>query len=242
MSDFNLQKYFYLLTQKSFEDGMELYGKNNDTIDKIIVWLVGFSITIIILLITNVDSKILIDTTSRAWIMFFAFLTILFGILQRILMVFINKVQIDIKLTFDQHVAGYLIPEDNKYSRFISEYDNSVEDVINYLKLDFDFIYNGVIPEKNSKEYITLLKALIAKHSELQDNLLLFEANLFAESLSKQIGYKIPKITTLENQNKTYNYNVFKLLNFSNLMFYFTCASFLAIILIAVISYLITTA
>lgn len=242
MSEFNFQKYLHLSAQKSFQDGIELYGKNNQTVDKIIVWLVGFSITVIVLIITGSKKEIVISDSSKSLIIFLAFLTIFIGVIQRIMMVVINKIEIDLKISFDQYIAGYMIPEDNKYSRLFSKYNSSVEDVIKYLEKDFGFIYDGNIPDRNSDEYKNLLNSLIEKYDEKQDKLIEFEVNLFTESYSKQIGYDLTSLNNVNNKTKSKKANIFKLLDIANVLFYVMCFTFIMAILTAVVSYLISTA
>ena len=221
-----------------------MYWKNNETIDKIIVWLVGFSVTIIVALLLKVPANNPIIEKSGSLIMFFACLTILFGITQRIAMVVINKREIDFIIDFNHFVTGYNLPENTKYTRVLSVNENSLSDIIDYLKNDFGFVYSGHIPKPGNKEYLELQNELILKYDELQDNLLVFEVNLANKTLSKKIGREIPEITTTEDINapKSNDIGIWTLLKISNWLFYLMSISFVSTILTAVFTYLIVIA
>lgn len=238
MSNFNFQKFLLNKAQKSIMEGLELYGKNNDNIDKIIVWIVGFSTTIVTVLIANFSKDNIIIEKSGGWIISLASLTIVFGVLQRIVMAHFNKLQIDIIFSFDYFVTGYNFPEDNKYFRHLLENENTLKEVLDYLYLDFGYRFTEITPEEGSKEYHELRKSLIQKYEELQNNLLIFETNFFNDTLSRQLGYEFPKITNTE-ENKTRKPQIRNLLKISNWLFYLMCISFISVILVAVLTYLI---
>ncbi|MFI2744201.1 hypothetical protein ACG2LH_15815 [Zhouia sp. PK063] len=239
MEDFNLQKFLMNAANNSIKQSLEEYNKHNSQLDKIIVWLVSFSVTAITLTIASSGSKneFLIHTSD--WIIIFSFMVILFGITSRIIFVFFQKNQLDIIFSFDQYVQGYCLPKTTKYTRSISN-ESTIEDIQIHLKKDFNIDIEVKNP-KNDEEYLVELNNVKTLYYSLQEKQLIFEINLFNSNLSRLLGKEIPKIEYSKiNSNDTFKeHRVWNYLRWLNYLFIATCVTFVLGILIIMIFYFV---
>jgi len=237
MSELNLQKFLLNSAHKSIREGLERYGKNNENVDNIIVWIVGFSVSIITVMLANIDNDHPIIVISGKWIIILTTLTFLFGVTNRIVMVYFNKLQLDLIFSFDHFLSGYNLPENTKYTRFLSESQNTIKEILDFIELDFKKILDVTIPVEGTEEYNELKKTLIVDYNKLQEQLLLFELNHYNKLISDQMGIETKSVTSLESE-KTRKSIIWKLINISNLLFILMCISFMASVLVAVSTYL----
>jgi hypothetical protein len=248
MAEFDFQNFLWNTANNSIKESLKDNNRQIDQSDRIIVWLVGFSITAITLTIAGLKSENPFLAKVDFLIIIFSFLVIFFGISSRVLSVIFQKNQLDLIIELDQFTKGKNIPDDTKYTRFISEYTSTIPDLLEYLKNDFNIILEvNPVPPINSDTYKKTLLHLIEIYNKRQDEQLISEINFFNKALSNKIGKKIPEIKDFEHvedvdgntKGKEFSENrVWKYIRWFNYFFIATCVTFVMAIFTIMICYL----
>ncbi|KAA2218540.1 hypothetical protein [Maribacter flavus] len=225
MSDLNFQKFLLTSSNKSVKENLKNYNEQNEKWDRIIVWLVGFSITAITLIIGAISESNPFVESISAYVVFFGAATVLFGLLYRISLSLFAQYQLDVLMTFDSHVLGYNLPDDIVYSRDVDPNNTTLEEVIRYLMEDFGHIadesdFVGLNWETDKEQIRT---RLVEKYDEIKLSRLAMETEVFKETLRGILGDKGVEINKKVNKPK----RMWFFYSASNVLFYLTCFSFL---------------
>jgi len=125
------------LIKKTLSENRQYSYKITDQADKIIVWLVGFSVTSIALTISNSDKlNFFLDSLSN-YVMIFGSLTVILGILYRIFVFVAQSLELRILLEFEVYVEGYNNPPIIHVGREITD-DNIYDEIVDFIKEDFE--------------------------------------------------------------------------------------------------------
>ncbi len=235
MSNTNFQKFLFLKANESIKTNLNNFQKLWEQTDRIIVWLVGFSITAITLLIANYNNANSFINHISEIIILFSGATIFFGILYRISLLLFQKSELNLIISLDQFVTGYDLPDDFIYSKYITTKNTSYKDVLILLDQDFDL----TIPMQNLstmslEEQNRLHQEVVNKYNERQEKQLKFEVELFEKDFSELIGTK----TSTKEKQKSNNRWVWRYLKITNFLFSAACVTFLIGIFILIGLYL----
>src|SRR5690554_3995180 len=149
--------------QKIISRNREYYFKISEQADKIIVWLVGFSIASIALSISN--SKLLIEISDLlpAVIIIFSSLTIIFGVLYRTFIYIAQTLENHMLISFEGYVEGYNNPPDIELPRDINN-NESIENLVNFLHEDFKVEIGEINKGNLSQEQISKIQEDLIKY------------------------------------------------------------------------------
>ena len=130
-----LLKHLYSTTSKVLLTQTDRINENFEKADKIIIWIVGFSIGIFVLLLSQKsESKIINDLTFE--ISIFSLTVVILGLTFRIFSFFTQMRYSTIVTGFVSFAEGFSNSPEILETREITEKD-SAEDIIEYLKSDF---------------------------------------------------------------------------------------------------------
>jgi hypothetical protein len=124
-------------TSKTLKDQRQYFYKLADQSDKIIVWLAGFSVTAIVLVIGKFDKTIKIHEDFNQVILIFSSLTIVLGLLYRIFLYVTQFLELKILSEFDLLVDILKNPPVLNTHREIKDKD-TYDDIIKYIETDFN--------------------------------------------------------------------------------------------------------
>jgi len=125
------------LVRKTLSENREYFYKITEQADKIIVWLVGFSITSIALSISkSIELNMFLNKITEI-IVVFGSLTIITGILYRIFIYIAQSLELKILLEFDTYVEGYNNPPVIHVGREITDI-NTYDEIVDFLIEDFE--------------------------------------------------------------------------------------------------------
>lgn len=181
--------------QKELSDNREFYYKLSEQSDKIIVWLVGFSIGSIALTISNENTLKAISNDLPTQIVIFSCGTIILGVLYRTLKYLSQLTENQILMNFNTCINVYKNPPDIPS---LPPYRNlngteSCEELRKYLKEDFD-ISDCKIESKDSsvEQNIAIQKSLTNYYNNTADRYNRYfeiEKNFVKNTLMNNLGY-----------------------------------------------------
>ena len=130
-----LLKHLYSTTSKVLLTQTDRINENFEKADKIIIWIVGFSIGIFVLLLSQkAENPLIIELTNE--ISIFSLTVVILGLIFRIFSFFTQIKYSTIVTGFVSFAEGFSNSPEIIETREITEKD-SAEDLIKYLKLDF---------------------------------------------------------------------------------------------------------
>jgi hypothetical protein len=131
-----LLKHLYSVTSKILVNQTDRINENFEKADKIIIWIVGFSIGIFVLLINQKSENEIINHLTFE-ISTFSLIVVILGLIFRVFSFFTQMRYSSIITNFISFAEGFSNTPEIPEFREITEKD-SVEDIIVYLKSDFD--------------------------------------------------------------------------------------------------------
>lgn len=162
-------KYMLVSMQKIISRNRDFSYRLTDQADRIIVWLVGFSIACIALTISNQHTLIEISKNLPLILVAFSSLTIILGILYRTFMYLAQTIENQMIINFEGYVEGYINPPDVSISRELKG-SETIIDLINFLKEDFNVEVSEVNEENlNSNQISAMLSNLSSYYNSLAD-------------------------------------------------------------------------
>ena len=202
MNNSDFQGWFLSLMNKSLSNNRQYSYKISDQSDKIIVWLVGFSITSIALSISKETELNLFINNLTNYILICGSLTVVFGVLYRIFLYLAQVFEINILTAFGGYIEGYNNPLDMYFGRELSEED-TYDDIVDYLKYDFDIEIERVdIKKLDSTQVHVLRKSVIDYYLSLNNwsnKKLERETNEVKTVLVTYLGYSKKKLRRIFN-------------------------------------------
>ncbi|PLX07998.1 MAG: hypothetical protein C0596_08605 [Marinilabiliales bacterium] len=161
MKNTNFQGWFLTMLNKTLSNNRDYYYKISQQSDRIIVWLVGFSITGIAFVVskgTQLDSFI---NNLTNYIIICGSLTVIFGVLYRIFLYFAQSLEIRILIGFEGYIEAYNNASDLHFGREITDQD-TYNDIIEYINADF-----GVDDERIDITHLDLKQVEVLRKSVL---------------------------------------------------------------------------
>lgn len=244
MNDTDFKGWVLSSINKSLSNNRQYFYKVSDQSDKIIVWLVGFSISSIALSLGKESELNAIINNLPKYIIICGSLTIIFGVLYRIFLYLAQVFEIHIIVAFEGYIEAYNNPPNVHFGRELSE-DDTYDDVIKYIKTDFDIDLNQVditvldpriaeVWRKSVVDYYLSLNNWSNKKLER-------ETNEVKDVLSAYLGYSKKKLDKIfggkEPRNLLTKLYWFCLYAASSL-FIFSCLAFTSGMIIILVEYL----
>lgn len=130
----------------------EVFERERQT-ENVITWIVGLSTGVITVIFSQFDKiGLIIPMVSLKYAVFLFVLTIISGVIFRIVYYELEQLEGDIILEFENYCAASTT--DFSSPRLITEW-NTIEDIINYLKEDMgvDIDYNSLINRNLNREF-----------------------------------------------------------------------------------------
>lgn len=150
----SFSEFMLLRIQKGLSENREFSYKLSEQADRIIVWLVGFSIASIALTISNEDTLKTISNNLPTIIVLFSCITIILGILYRIFKYLSQLTENHILMNFNAGIDVYKnlhdIPSIPPYRNFNGT--ESREELRKYLKEDFEIEVDNIEDKDFSPE------------------------------------------------------------------------------------------
>lgn len=202
MNNSDFQGWFLSLMNKSLSNNRQYFYKISEQSDKIIVWLVGFSITSIALSISKETVLNSFINNLTNYILICGSLTVIFGVLYRIFLYLAQAFEINILIAFEGYIEGYNNPPDVHFGRELSEKD-TYDNIVDYIKIDFDIEIERVdIKLLDSTHAQVLRKSVIDYYLSLNNwsnQKLERETNEVKSVLAAYLGYSKKKLDRIFN-------------------------------------------
>lgn len=202
MSNTDYKGWFLSLLNKTISNNRQYFYKISDQSDKIIVWLVGFSITSIALSINKEKELNTFINNLTDYILICGSLTVIFGVLYRIFLFLTQALEVNILVAFEGYIEGYNNPPGVHFGRDLTEND-TYYDIIQYMKTDFDIEIERVdITLLDSTHAEIMRKSVIDYYNSLNNwsnQKLERETNEIKSVLSAYLGYSKEKLDRLFN-------------------------------------------
>lgn len=244
MSNTDFQGWFLSLMNKSLSNNRQYFYRISDQSDKIIVWLVGFSITSIALSISKETELNAFINNLTNYILICGSLTVIFGVLYRIFLYLAQAFEINILIAFEGYIEGYNNPPNVHFGRELSEKD-TYDDVVKYIKIDFDIDIEQVdITLLDSSQAEVMRKSVVDYYlsfNNWSNKKLERETNEVRNVLSTYLGYTKKKLDKIFNPKepsiKLTSLYWFCLYSASSL-FILSCLAFTSGMIIILVEYL----
>lgn len=197
--------------------------------DRIVIWIVGFSIGVFVLLISQDYNDSLPIPVNEVVIS--ALIIVMLGLVYRILSFFAAYALTQININFISHVELAANFPELPNCRQLKESD-SLEDIIFYLKEDFTYIvdkdYSSATPEQKNE-----LKGLYKKFYEsiAESNDIEAQLNEFDSTVARFYGLNLAKRNQKKSKDKTRRIGrAYRILLVSSYIFFFLTISCFIII------------
>jgi len=219
------------LISKTLSENRQYFYKITDQADKIIVWLVGFSITSIALTISkSIELNLFLENLTN-FVLIFGSLTVIFGVLYRIFVFIAQSLELRILLEFETYVEGY---------------NNTYNEIVDFIKADFGKESDRIdISLLNETEIERIRQAALNYYNSLNYwNNKLFEKEKegVKSVLMTQLGNskrKVEKIFNDTTPNKFIRKVYWTSLYTSQTLFILSCLSFTTGMIVILIQYII---
>jgi len=233
------------LISKTLSENRQYFYKITDQADKIIVWLVGFSITSIALTISkSIELNLFLENLTN-FVLIFGSLTVIFGVLYRIFVFIAQSLELRILLEFETYVEGYNNPPVIHVGREIND-DNTYNEIVDFIKADFGKESDRIdISLLNETEIERIRQAALNYYNSLNYwNNKLFEKEKegVKSVLMTQLGNskrKVEKIFNDTTPNKFIRKVYWTSLYTSQTLFILSCLSFTTGMIVILIQYII---
>ena len=159
-----LLKQLYSTTSKLVNDQVQRDIDNFEKADRIIIWIVGFSIGIFTLILTRESKHPLINELEFE-ITIVALITVILGLLFRIFSFFTQIRLNSIVFDFVSFATGYYNASEIPIPKTISEVD-SLDNIINFLEEDFGIKTKKIDTYNLSEEKLTKYRNLFKDYYE----------------------------------------------------------------------------
>lgn len=244
MDKTNFQGWILSLISKSISSNRQYFYKITEQSDKIIVWLVGLSITSIALTISKESKLDSVIFNLTNYILIFGSLTVIFGVLYRIFLYIVQTLEIKILIAFEMYIEGYNNPPKVHFGRELSDED-TYEDIISFFKDDFDREIESIdTTTLNTDQIKDLRQKLIdfyLSHNNWANKKLEKEKNEVKNVLSTYLGYSNKKLDKIFNPKK-FKFRITKLYWFclytTSTFFIISCMAFTSGMILILIEYL----
>ena len=191
--------------QKILNRNREFYYKLTDQADRIIVWLVGFSIASIALSISNEKLINEISGNLSKTIVIFSSITIIFGVLYRTFMYLAQSIENQMIVNFEGYIEGYNNPPDITLPREIED-NETVNNLIYYLKEDFNIDIQAVNENNLSQEQYTKMQNDLFEYyntlAEINNKHLDSQIDEIKDVLKSNLGLSEKRLERIFNQEK----------------------------------------
>jgi len=155
------------LIKKTLSENRQYFYKITDQADKIIVWLVGFSVTSIALTISHSEELNLFLKNFSNYVLIFGSLTVILGVLYRIFVFIAQSLELRILLEFETYVEGYNNPPIIHVGRDIND-SNTYDEIVDFIKTDFEIEIERIdITVLNTAEITKIRQAALNYYNSL---------------------------------------------------------------------------
>lgn len=180
----------------------DYFNRISDQSDKIVVWLVGFSVASIALSIGNKDMLNKVIPNISGTILIFGALTSIFGILYRIMLYLSQAIEIQMLISFEGYIEGYNNLPQVHYGRDITEND-TYDDILGYLNIDFEIDFEKPNLDGVSEDEIKIARDHLLEYynslNNWHNNQLASEISGIKETLKIYLGYSNKKLDKIFN-------------------------------------------
>lgn len=220
----------YSTTSKLVNDQVQRDIDNFEKADRIIIWIVGFSIGIFTLILTRESKHPLINELEFE-ITIVALITVILGLLFRIFSFFTQIRLNSIVFDFVSFATGYYNASEIPIPRTISEVD-SLDNIINFLEEDFGIKTQKIDTYNLSEEKLTKYRNLYKDYYEslASSNNIDEQIKEFSTQLALRFGLNPEDMinstqadSSLKSKGKGYRI----LLTISYWLFFFTITNFI---------------
>lgn len=225
-----LLKSLYATTSKLVNDQVQRDIENFEKADKIIIWIVGFSIGIFILILTRKsENTLLVELEFELTII--ALITVILGLLFRIFSFFTQVRLNSIVFDFVSFATGYNKASEIPIPKTILEVD-SIDNIIIFLEEDFGIKMEKIDTSNFSEEKLAEYRNLYKNYYEslASSNNIEKQMKEFSSQFAIRFGLKPEDIlnsskgdSSLKSKGKGYRI----LLKLSYCLFFFTIINFM---------------
>ena len=221
-------KYLYSKISKSTIENSEKSNQNFERADKIIIWIVGFSIGIFVILFTkdydlkNPNYETIKELSNQITIV--SLFVVIFGLIFRIFSFFSQMILTEINLEFASYADGFSDAPEFPIAREIKDTD-SIDDIIYFFEEDFGIKQEKPLflnpTQESIKEYRILLLNYYKTLAESNDIEVQLEE--FKNKISEYYGISKSKINErFENGKKVkFRGNIYRMTLIGSYIFFF---------------------
>lgn len=201
----------FILTSfhKLLSNNRVYFYKISDQADKIIVWLVGFSISSIVLSISNKNMLDEISPNTSFIIVIFSSITIITGVLYRIFIYIAQNLENQMFLNFEGYIEGYNNESNFPLPREIKD-NECIINLISFLEEDFnievsvhDNIDESRLSPEQKEEYRSHLIKQYRELSEIHSKHIKSQIEDIKSVLKANFGYSNKKINNIFDSVKS---------------------------------------
>lgn len=224
-------KYLYSKISKSVLENSDKSIQNFERADKIIIWIVGFSIGIFVILFTKdyaVENPNYIAITELSnKITIVSLIIVILGLIFRIFSFFAQMLLIEITIGFSAYSDGFSTVPKLPTPRQIKDTD-TIDNIIEFFKQDFEIIQEKPDFANYTQEYRKLLLNYYLTLSE--SNNVEVQLEEFKTKVSEYYGLSMKTINKsfIDNQRVKLRGKIYQMtLIGSYIFFFFTIATFI---------------
>lgn len=244
MNNKNLQGWFLNQFKESINNYRDSFFRVTEQSDKIIVWLVGFSIASIALSLEKREVMNSIIENFAHYIFIFGSVTIITGILYRVSKYVAQTLEINILLGFESYIEGYNNPPKIHIGRTIIDED-TYDDIVDFIKEDFGAEIKRYPTNNLTPDQVKILReSVVTYYSTLNkwgNEKLKSEINEIKEILHKNLGYskkRLDKTFDFDRSDNTKT-KLFWIFNYcASTLFIISCLTFTSGVIIILLGYL----
>lgn len=232
-----LLKYLYSQISKSTIQNNEKDSQNFERADKIIIWIVGFSIGIFVILFTqgydlkNPNYRIISELSNQIAIV--SLFVIILGLIFRIFSFFAQMLLTEINIEFFNYVDSFSNIPELPTPRTITDMD-TIENIINYFEEDFGIKEKKPNFHDSTKQNIEEYRKLLVNYytTLAEENNIEVQLNEFKNKISDYYGLSLKKINkqfTDGNRKVKFRGKMYRMILIgSYIFFFFTIGTFIA--------------
>lgn len=229
----SLTQQFLLILSNNLQKNRDYSVQLNVQADKIIVWMVGFSIGSIALIINSYGRDNILINNISPYILVFGFLTIGLGVIHRVFQYIAQLLESTTLHGFEMFVEGYNGELDIPKKRDISNKD-TYEDIINYIDEDYSIkiqkVDTTILPPGTEQVLRNGVIEYYNKLNNLYEDIFNLNINEIKKILIEQLGYSKKRVDRLFDGKSTINapkaYHITK--KVASLFFILSLLAFLA--------------
>lgn len=202
MNNGSIQGWVLKHISKTLAENRDYYYKLSEQSDRIVVWLVGFSLASIALVLSNQTELDKLLPNSAKVVLIFGTITTITGIVYRIFLYVAQNLEIQMFIAFNSYIEGFTNPNSPEIytGREITE-NHTYDEIVEFLKVDFEVNVAKVDTSNLSElEQRDLRLSVLEQYTSLcnwHEEQLSVEIEGIKDVINKYLGYSKSKLNRI---------------------------------------------